>query len=263
MLSKKDLLSIGYTFHISDFKRPYFVTPDKRGSEDYDSEKDAIVNAAQDAVENCVLSRCDNCGKVHLEENLAEAKHLSMRTEPGGTIPSGECPDCGALCYPLKDDELAELAPANHDTSVMVGVIHGIDWTILSKQKLALVELVHSNTSSHQQKKALRGIIHLLDAMQDAASDDGLTGQTLDQFQKADAVLVQQLSEMTDEQSARLVANAIARGYEGEDLGILVGVLNDQFPDHSISVFHEDDGNTAQSILMFERWCDAALQLRK
>jgi hypothetical protein len=51
--------------------------------------------------------RCDNCENEHGDEDLDETypdiADLGQRTEPGGTIPSGTCPDCGALCYPIKD----------------------------------------------------------------------------------------------------------------------------------------------------------------
>lgn len=172
MLNKEDLLSLGYTFHISDFKRPYFVTPDDDASVDYATEAITVEAASLDAIKSHTLSRCDNCGKLHSEDTLVEARHLSMRTEPGGTIPSGECVDCGALCYPLKNEDLTELAPSNHDTSVMARVIQSIDWTQLAKQKQALVEL--TKTVCQDSECHLDGIIHLLDALQDAAEDDGL-----------------------------------------------------------------------------------------
>lgn len=43
---------------------------------------------------------CDNCGKVHTEDELNEVKDYFARVDPGGTVPSGECADCGCLCYP-------------------------------------------------------------------------------------------------------------------------------------------------------------------
>jgi len=36
------------------------------------------------------------------EGMLCEAKDFFQRTEPGGVVPSGECPGCGALCYRRK-----------------------------------------------------------------------------------------------------------------------------------------------------------------
>ena len=47
--------------------------------------------------------RCDNCGVLHTDKTLiplGDVKHLHERLDPGGTVPSGECPSCGAFCYP-------------------------------------------------------------------------------------------------------------------------------------------------------------------
>lgn len=46
------------------------------------------------------LHVCNNCGNYWEEEELRPIKDLEQRIEPGGTVPSGECPECGALCYP-------------------------------------------------------------------------------------------------------------------------------------------------------------------
>ncbi len=43
---------------------------------------------------------CDNCEKEWKREMLCEIKGYFQRVEPGGVVPSGECPACGALCYP-------------------------------------------------------------------------------------------------------------------------------------------------------------------
>jgi len=45
-------------------------------------------------------SKCDNCEWTGVPTvELDEIPHLAERLEPNGTVPSGECPDCGALCY--------------------------------------------------------------------------------------------------------------------------------------------------------------------
>lgn len=60
--------------------------------------------------ENKTVYRCDNCGAEHTEKTmipLAEVRHLTQRVDEGGPMPSGECPECGAFCYPapvLGDD---------------------------------------------------------------------------------------------------------------------------------------------------------------
>lgn len=48
------------------------------------------------------MNRCDNCLKLWPDSKLRPIAHLGERLEPGGTVPSGECPDCGALCYPVR-----------------------------------------------------------------------------------------------------------------------------------------------------------------
>lgn len=46
-------------------------------------------------------ARCDNCGHTCREDELEPIVDLLMRIEPGGTVPSGQCPRCGALAYPV------------------------------------------------------------------------------------------------------------------------------------------------------------------
>ena len=50
------------------------------------------------------LLRCDNCwalfkGAGKLATVFPDIPRLLERIEPGGTVPVGECPDCGALVY--------------------------------------------------------------------------------------------------------------------------------------------------------------------
>jgi len=52
------------------------------------------------------LLRCDNCwaffkGTDKLARVFPDIPELLSRIEPGGVVPAGECPDCGALVYPL------------------------------------------------------------------------------------------------------------------------------------------------------------------
>jgi hypothetical protein len=44
--------------------------------------------------------RCGNCGEGWGDEEMNTIQDYFQRVEPGGTVPSGECPNCGALCYP-------------------------------------------------------------------------------------------------------------------------------------------------------------------
>lgn len=53
-------------------------------------------------------SECDNCGLRFLNEELRPVKDLHERVEPGCPMPAGECPDCGALAYPVDADGRSE-----------------------------------------------------------------------------------------------------------------------------------------------------------
>lgn len=57
-----------------------------------------ITRAAQGA-------QCDNCGRAWSLGALEEVDDLDQRIDPGGIVPSGQCPDCGALCYPATPGE--------------------------------------------------------------------------------------------------------------------------------------------------------------
>ena len=48
-------------------------------------------------------STCQNCGRKWHDELLEDIKDLTKRVAPGEPMPSGECPDCGALCQPDKE----------------------------------------------------------------------------------------------------------------------------------------------------------------
>ena len=54
-----------------------------------------------------------------------------------------------------------------------VELLHKIDWAALMDQKYALVDLIHEGGAG-AKAEALQGIVHLLDALQDAASEAGL-----------------------------------------------------------------------------------------
>lgn len=48
-------------------------------------------------------SYCQNCDWRGDASELREIHDLSQRVSPGELMPSGECPECGALCQPLGD----------------------------------------------------------------------------------------------------------------------------------------------------------------
>lgn len=49
------------------------------------------------------MHECQNCGKRWPLEKLKEILHLLERVAPGEIMPSGECPECGAVCHPVKE----------------------------------------------------------------------------------------------------------------------------------------------------------------
>lgn len=60
------------------------------------------------------MHKCDDCQKILSDEELAadfpSIEGLLDRLEPGGMVPSGECP-CGALAYPYKAPLSDECCP--------------------------------------------------------------------------------------------------------------------------------------------------------
>lgn len=44
------------------------------------------------------ISECQNCGRQWPEDQLNPIKDIEQRISPGESVPSGECPECGALC---------------------------------------------------------------------------------------------------------------------------------------------------------------------
>ena len=42
---------------------------------------------------------CENCSMRWAEHELLPIEDIFQRVAPGEPMPSGECPDCGALCH--------------------------------------------------------------------------------------------------------------------------------------------------------------------
>lgn len=61
---------------------------------------------------NCITgtpTECDNCGAIRSQHALVwPIPDVCERVLPGGTMPAGECPDCGALAYLLTDSPYPE-----------------------------------------------------------------------------------------------------------------------------------------------------------
>ncbi len=67
--------------------------------------KKKIKTKIKTKVENR-LCGCDNCGwqcwESDMPQGLAGIPDLWERLDPGGVVPAGECPRCGALSYLIK-----------------------------------------------------------------------------------------------------------------------------------------------------------------
>ena len=71
--------------------------------------------------------RCDNCGRAFSAENeldhvFPDIPDLVSRLDPGGTVPSGQCPRCGALIYLA----VARSAPTRRNERVVITVRGGV-----------------------------------------------------------------------------------------------------------------------------------------
>ena len=54
-------------------------------------------------VDGAELQECQNCGMRWAEDDLRVVRNLTMRVLPGEPMPSGECPECGALCHAVEE----------------------------------------------------------------------------------------------------------------------------------------------------------------
>lgn len=73
------------------------------------------------------LCECANCGLRSAASDLSPVHDFWSRTQPGEVIPHGDCPECGAFCYPAKEpekrltiheamDRLLKCPDLNHDS---------------------------------------------------------------------------------------------------------------------------------------------------
>jgi hypothetical protein len=56
----------------------------------------------------------------------------------------------------------------------MKALIESVDYDLLWHQKMALLELRDSSKTNQKQAEMLGGLVHLLDAFQDAVVEDGI-----------------------------------------------------------------------------------------
>lgn len=82
---------------------------------------------AQQTVGDLYGSECQNCGKHWRDEQLKAIEHLSERVAPGEAMPSGECPECGAVCHLLTDPYLGGLDDAYNELGELIEDLDACD----------------------------------------------------------------------------------------------------------------------------------------
>lgn len=73
------------------------------GVAERDAEASREYQLAEEEEDASHTVACDNCDwkgtEADLEVTLGAIPHLADRLDVGGTVPAGECPECGALAY--------------------------------------------------------------------------------------------------------------------------------------------------------------------
>ena len=92
---------------VEDFLKTHPLKEDLRFTFFVDKDNRILVgNAPINWVEVPKACRCDNCGHEMWESSLlyplSEVVDLAERLTPGGVVPSGECPNCDCLIYPIE-----------------------------------------------------------------------------------------------------------------------------------------------------------------
>lgn len=85
--------------------------------------------------ERVCTHECDNCSALWEEGDLKPAADLSERVDPGGVMPSGECPDCGALCYPRWSAAVSEMRELLNDLLEWAERMGGFDADVWTKAR--------------------------------------------------------------------------------------------------------------------------------
>ena len=71
---------------------------EQKASEWYYENKDALFNTWKEEHSEV---KCDDCEWMGAEDDCDEIRKLSMRVGAGDPTPSGQCPECEALCFPI------------------------------------------------------------------------------------------------------------------------------------------------------------------
>lgn len=73
---------------------------------------------------------CDNCATKWTDAEISDAlkwpniDHVLERLGPGGEVPSATCPDCGLLCYLIKEPKTYHLLAVYDDVEPEIASSH-------------------------------------------------------------------------------------------------------------------------------------------
>ena len=92
---------------------------------------------------NLANNVCQNCCQTWRDDQLAEITHgIWERVSPGELMPSGECPECGALCHPIKNALTEQPEPVIFVEGGLVQAVLVLDSTALKGYREVSYELV-------------------------------------------------------------------------------------------------------------------------
>src|SRR5439155_14436990 len=101
------------------------------------------VRDREPAIPKC---ECDNCGAIWDDTDVDPISDLWERVDPGGVMPSGQCPDCGALCYPQWSAGVHEMRQMLNELLEWEATMGGFDaevWTRARAMRDRLAEETH------------------------------------------------------------------------------------------------------------------------
>lgn len=95
-------------------------------------------------------SQCDNCGKICDAEDgaLATIHRLWERLEPGGVVPSGECDVCGALVYPVRNEDADLRAAVGTLLEGLINKIFAIETNLAPLERRVGLDTEEAKTKS-------------------------------------------------------------------------------------------------------------------
>lgn len=95
-----------------------------------------------------MIHRCTSCEKTWTSKELKDPKDILRRLTPGDIFPSGECPDCGAFCYPASFDNENRKAPSTIEEHLLYLCAH------LSDLKSGLKEVANELRKKNKTEEA-------------------------------------------------------------------------------------------------------------